>query len=127
MAAKGPAEPMGQIHARYVGVAVQVALGANTMLTPSTAGTTYSFIESHFHISPTLIGLVFIVTGIVAGLTNNKWVYWVAGVGFFLLFSLFAFWGAVNHLVSFQAGIIYLGLAAYGFLAYPRNGQADGR
>lgn len=127
MAAERFAERIGQLHARYVGVAIQVALGANTMLTPTPVGTTFSFVETQYHIPSALIGLIFIITGIVAGFTDNKWVYWMAGVGFFLLFSLVAFWGAVNHMVSFQAGILYLGMAAYGFLAFPRGKEHDGR
>lgn len=121
MAAEKFAEKVGQIHARYIGVATQIALGASTLLTPPTVGTTYSFVEAQLHIPSGIIGLIFIVTGIVAGVTENKWVYWIAGVSFFLVYSLIAFWGAINHLVSFQAGVIYLALALYAFVAFPRG------
>lgn len=127
MAAERFAERIGQLHARYIGVAVQVALGTSTLITPATSGTTYAYFENQLHLPASIIGVLFILTGVVAGLTENKWVYWIAGVGFFLLFAGVAFIGALAHLVSFQAGIIYLGLAAYGFLAFPRGEEQDGR
>jgi hypothetical protein len=127
MARERLAEQIGRVPPRYAGVAAQIALGTSALLTTPATGSIFLFVESQLNISSKAIGILLIVCGIIAGLTENKWVYWSTGVGFFILYSLVAFIGAVSNVIPFQAGIIYLALAAYAFLTFPREGVQHGR
>lgn len=118
------ADKVGQIPPRYVGVAAQIALGTSTLLTTPTPGTTFAFVDSQLHIPASVIGIIFIATGVIAGITESKWVYWIAGVGFFVLFSIVAFIGATNGMVSYQGGILYLALAGYALLTFPQGNHS---
>lgn len=130
MAAQWFARTVDEIQPRYVGMAVQLGLGASTILTPATLGTTYAYIQSRSPLAPNItsavIGLIFIVTAVVMGATDNRWVYWLFGVSPFLLFGIIAFWAAITtDVVSFQAGVLYLGIGTYNFLSHPRNEKVN--
>ena len=108
-------------HGRYIGVVGQIALGFFAILGTSSPGGSVAFIDAQFHLAPPVVGILFIITGIVAGLTSVKWTYWIAGVVFPDLYAAVSLWGALNHLVPFQAGLLYFLVASYNFILFPRG------
>lgn len=116
-----------QIPPRYVGVFIHVSLGISALFQPALQGGVFAFLSLHAPvISIQLLGVGFLILAIVGAFFPNRRIYLITGL-LFVLFALVAAYGAfILHEVTYQSGILWLGVAFYNLLCFAVEGNEHG-
>jgi hypothetical protein len=109
----------------WIGGTIQIGLGIAALSSPSLPGTSYAFINSHFPGASQFAGIMFLVSGCIMAFDSHRILHLLSCL-FIGIYVLISFWGALSGAVSFQAGILYLGVFAYSLRSFPLTEQPRG-
>lgn len=108
-----------RISPRYVGVFIHVSLGISGVFQPALQGGVFAFVARHIPIiGIQALGIGFLILAFIGAFYPHRRIYLVSGL-LFMVFALMAAYGAfVLAEVTYQTGILWLGVALYNLLAY---------
>jgi len=126
MAANKLARRIRKTPARFISVFIEMTLGVSALLTPTISGGVYAFLSKHFpSLTITSIGVIFILFALLTILITDIRFYFVIAF-LFSMVAVAAMVGALVGEVTFQSGILWMGVALYNLWAFPEssgNGQ----